>query len=442
MVSPRTSVALLAALLLTPTLPLPSRAELAPGMTLDSSTADQAKDLLPPEILAHYQNNGYVNPIVAWPVDKTTWPPDFKAGSDANAGKYKIAPEGHVVDKATGKQPPFIFGLPFPTVDPKDPAAGSQIIWNYLYRTWYFGNLLAESQINMLSPTALSRRLDVEASFMYFDGLPERERPKENAGNFLVKFLTTVKSPADVNGTAALTWRYRDPGKRDSSWTYVPALRRVRAISPANRSDGFLGSDFAQDDGNFFEGKPEDFTWKLIGEADQLRLVDPLNLEGKSRSVWTPPNGWNAMWDDIPFIGYMDPSWKGLAWAPRTGALAKRRHWIVEAIPKDRYYLFGKLVMYIDKDSFQGAWDRKFDWKGELITTYQVMAYNPQPVTRPDGGVDYVQGSNMGYQTAEAIKLERATIAGVKSTPNSVFHLRIPFNESKFALDSLAQGGK
>jgi len=31
------------------------------------------------------------------------------------------------------------------------------------------------------------------------------------------------------------------------------ALRRVRAVSPANRSDGFLGSDMSQDDGAFFE---------------------------------------------------------------------------------------------------------------------------------------------------------------------------------------------
>ena len=35
--------------------------------------------------------------------------------------------------------------------------------------------------------------------------------------------------PADLQGTASLTWRYRDPGKRDSQWAYVPALRRVRA---------------------------------------------------------------------------------------------------------------------------------------------------------------------------------------------------------------------
>jgi hypothetical protein len=48
----------------------------------------------------------------------------------------------------------------------------------------------------------------------------------------------------------------------------------------------------------------------------------------------------------------------------------------------------------------------------------------------------------MAYQTAEAIKLHRATAAGIKTTPDSVFHLRVKFNESRFDLDKLAQSGK
>jgi hypothetical protein len=67
--TPRTIVSALGALLLAASLAVSARADVSPGTTLDSSTADQAKDLLPPEILAHYQKNGYVNPIVAWPVD-------------------------------------------------------------------------------------------------------------------------------------------------------------------------------------------------------------------------------------------------------------------------------------------------------------------------------------------------------------------------------------
>jgi hypothetical protein len=296
--------------------------------------------------------------------------------------------------------------------------------------------------VNWVKPQGLERRIDVLALFNYFDGLPERERPKENPQNFQAQELTVVKSPADVNGTAALTWRYRNPEKRDGSWTFVPALRRVRAISPANRSDGFLGSDMCQDDGPFFTGKPEDFTWKLVGMVDQLRLVDPINLEGKSGNTWLPSGGWRAVWPDMPYIGYMDPAWKGIAWAPRTAGLAQRRFYVVEGVPKDRYYLFGKLELYIDAVSFQGAWNRKFDWKGELMNSFQVMAWNPQSIKRPDGGTDFVQGSNQAYQTVEAVKLRRATVAGIKSGPTAGFDGRITFRHGEFDLDSLSRYGK
>lgn len=415
--------------------------DLKPGTTLDSSTAAAAKDLLPPEILKHYEKNEYVNKIVDWPESTFNWPEDFQAAAKKNEGKYDLAKDGHVVEKGTDKQPPYVLGFPFPGVDDKDPDLGTKAIWNFFYRTWYFGNLLAESQINMINPTSLERRLDVVVYFKYFDGVPEAERP-DNKGNFLNKFLNLVVSPADVNGTANITWRYRDPGKRDSSWAYVPALRRVRQVSPANRSDGFLGSDTSQDDGPFFDGKVEDFTWKYVKTVDQLRIVDPLNLEGKSSSVWLKEGGWDTNWPDIPFVGYMKPDWKGVAWAPTAMALAKRRFYVVEAVPKDRYYLYGKLEMYIDAVTFQGAWDRKFDWRGELLNVHQVLGYNPQKVTRPDGKSDYVQGSNMAYQANEAIKMGRATVAGIKTRPNSRFQQRGMMDENIFDLDTLAKRGK
>jgi hypothetical protein len=416
--------------------------ELKPGMTLGPDTAALAKDLLPSDILRHYEKGDYVNPIVAWPEDVYTWPADFLAASKANEGKYDATENGDIIEKATGKAPGYIFGFPFPTIDPSDPHAGVKAIWNYKYRTWYFGSNRNESQINMLDRKRLSRRLDVVASFYYYDGIRESERPASNDGNFMEKFLTVVSKPADVNGTAALTWRYRESGKRDSTWTYVPALRRVRQVSPANRSDGFLGSDFAQDDGAFFEAKPEDFTWKLVGEKEQLRIVDPLNLEGKSDIKWLPEGGWDVEWPDIPFIGYMDPEWKGVAWAPRTAALAKRPFWVIEGVPKDRYYLYGKLEMYVDKIAYQGAWVRKYDWKGELVQNFQVMAYNPHEKTRPDGTKDWIQGSNMAYQTAESLKFDRATAAGIKSFPTARFQSRITFKDADFALDTLPKWGK
>src|SRR5437867_5100481 len=415
-----------------------------PGEVLDHSTAARAEGLMPPEVLKHYQHDEYVNPISSWPADVYNWPDDFQAGTKQNAGRFTTGKLGDIVDTATGKQPPYLIGFPFASIDAADPAAGVKAVWNYFYRTNYFGNLRAESQLNMISPGALERRLDVDVKFMYYDGVPEAERFKNNPENFLYQQIVLVKSPVDLQGTGSLSWRYRDPQKRDSSWAYVPALRRVRAVSPANRSDGFLGSDMSQDDGPFFDGKPEDFEWRLTGEKEGLRFAEELNLKDVSKAHWVPEVGaWDADWPDTKFLGYMDPAWRGIAWAP-TGpsALARRRLWVVEGVPRDRYYLYGKLELWIDKVTYQGAWHRKFDWKGELLNTMQVMAWNPLPFTRPDGKVDYMQGSNMAYQCAENLKLNRATVAGIKSSPSSAFYGRIKFNPATFDVDALALSGK
>jgi hypothetical protein len=420
----------------------PAAAGIQVGEVLDESTWQKAEGLLPPEILKHYRTGEYRNPIVAWPADVYTWPTDFLEGSKRNAGRYALGAEGHVVERESGQQPPYILGFPFPSIDPADPEAGAKAVWNFLYRTWYFGNSRNQSQLNFTGPKALERRIDVDVRFMYYDGITEEERVP-NPQNFLTQSLVATVAPTDVNGTSALTWRYRDPGKRDSAWTYVPALRRVRQVSPANRSDGFLGSDMSQDDGPFFDGKPEDFVWKLVGEEEELRIVDPLNLEGKSGNEWIEKGGgWRAAWPDIPFLGYMDPNWKGVAWAPASAALARRRFYVVEGAPKDRYYLYGKLQLHIDTVSFQGAWNRKFDWKGELLNTLQVLGYNPHRVTRPNGKVDFVQGSNMAFQCAENVKANRATVAGIMWGQGAFFDSRIKFEPTLFHLESLSRYGK
>ena len=417
-------------------------ADLKPGDVLNQSNWQKAEKLLPPEILEHYKKGDYANPIVDWPPEVFNWPPDFLEATEKNAGQFSIGPHGDIIDTTTGKQPPYIFGLPYPKIDAADPQAAIKILWNFFYRTWYFGNLHAQSQVNWVAPRGLERRTDQDVNFMYYDGVPKDERP-ENEQNFSTQQLIFVTSPSDLNGTAALTWRYRDPTKRDSAWTYVPALRRVRAISPSNRSDGFLGSDMAQDDGPFFDGKPEDFDWTVQGQVDQLRFVDPLNLQGKSDHFWIPTGGWRVNWpEDLKMIGYMDPNWKGVGWAPLSGALAKRRFWVISGVPKDKYYLFGRLEMYIDTVTFQGAWDRKFSWQGELLNTMQVMSFIPLPSKRPDGHVDYNQGSNMAFQCVESIKRGQATVAGIKSDPKAVFDLRIPYDPKFFDMNALSRFGK
>jgi hypothetical protein len=155
-----------------------------------------------------------------------------------------------------------------------------------------------------------------------------------------------------------------------------------------------------------------------------------------------PAGGWRINWPDLKTLGYMDSNWSGVAWAPISGALAKRPFYIIEGVPKDKYYLFGRLELYVDKDTFQGAWNRKFAWSGELLNSFQVMAFIPRADPRPDGQVDYNQGSTMAFQCVENIKRNQATAAGIKSSPNAEFDVRAPLDTQLFDMNSLSRYGK
>lgn len=81
-------------------------------------------------------------------------------------------------------------------------------------------------------------------------------------------------SPANVKGTAFLTYDYPDPDRDDDQWLYLPALRKVRRISAADRGDYFLGTDLTYEEVKK-EGKVEladyRFTTKGTEEVDGHR---------------------------------------------------------------------------------------------------------------------------------------------------------------------------
>ncbi|BCD99765.1 outer membrane lipoprotein-sorting protein [Marinagarivorans cellulosilyticus] len=65
----------------------------------------------------------------------------------------------------------------------------------------------------------------------------------ENDGD---KTLTIFHEPRDVKGTAFLSFSHAL--EADQQWLYLPALKRVKRISSANKSGPFLGSEFAFED--------------------------------------------------------------------------------------------------------------------------------------------------------------------------------------------------
>ena len=279
---------------------------------------------------------------------------------------------------------------------------------------------------------------------LYYDGQPKKYRPDKNPQNFLMQALTKVVAPQDLYGTTFLSWRFRDSDKRDLNWTYLPALRRVREVSPANRSDGFLGSDMTQDDGPFFDGKPEDFNWTLTGETEMYRLVDPSALSGETKRVALPDGGWSTSWQKEPFVGFEAPDWKGVPWAPVAPVLAKRKLWIVEVVPKDKYYLYGKIQLYIDKETFQGAWSRKYSWTGELLSVYVPLGSPNVEASAADGTKEWFAGGGVSYHAGLNLKMDRATVTGFpfRKREGSLIEVRLGYDPNFFDYQALQKLGK
>src|SRR5213593_393014 len=366
----------------------------APGTTLDRTTAEEAKDLLPPEILRHYRNGDYRNAVVEFPNSRWRWDDGFEEATRWNAEHLVLDEHKAPVDKATGKRPDYITGLPFPDIREDDPDAGYKVLWNVDYAYYTGGNSRNLVLLSWVGRSRLDRSAVQDVRFLYYDGQPKKYSPPTNADNLLFQFLALSTSPADLQGTAALGYRYKDPTKRDMNWAYVPALRRVRAVSPANRSDGFLGSDTSQDDGFFFDGKP---------------------------------------------AGFQVKGWPGVAWAPVAAALAKRRFWILEGVPKDKYYLYGRLELWVDDYTWQGAWNRKFSWQGELLNVYQVTGFATAPFNEHESW----WGATFSTQFSENVKGDRATVAGLngpgQDPPND---RRLPLDPVFFDYQTLNRFGK
>jgi hypothetical protein len=200
----------------------------------------------------------------------------------------------------------------------------------------------------------------------------------------------------------------------------------------------------SQDDGPFFDGKPEDFEWKLTGDAQMLRIVDPYSMRRETERVPVADGGWRTKFKPGPIAAFEDPGWKGVPWAPVGPALAKRDCWIVEAVPKDRYYLYGKIQLYIDKETFQGAWNRKFSWSGELLNTYMPTGFLNEKSVAADGSEEWFWGSGLAYQAAINVKMDRATVTGfpLKNRDTAVSDRRMMYDPSFFDYQSLYRFGK
>jgi hypothetical protein len=322
-------------------------AELAVGTVIDKTNAEQAEGLIPDPVLNWIKKGEGSMTVGEVPYELSDYlPPAAKAHMESNKGKYGVDADNLMVDLKTGKLPDFVDGMPFPEIDPEDPKAAVKIMYNKHYYSYAVGPIQVPFQTSWVGrKTGFEREIIMDYWTYLLDGYPPA-REESNPENVEMHSLIIALAPYDIKGTNILLWRYRND-KLDSTFAYVPAIRRVRRMSPANRSDSFLGSDFCVDDAWGYGGKIQTFNWKLIEKKDQLvpfLAGPPIKLIKNDVGEWVSQSG-----DRTITYGYKTEGWQGAPWWPTSGiTYINRPTYILECSAKDKYYNYGPQQLWVD----------------------------------------------------------------------------------------------
>lgn len=342
------AIAVSIALLLLPgTVPMVG-ADVASAEIIDKTNWKQAEGLVPEPMLEWIKNGEFLLPVDRLDFDPREYWPSFVVESrQANVGKYGLNEEDVIVEAETGELARHIIGTPFPDVDPADPKAATKIVYNKHYASFNTGNKRFTTVSTWLDRSSLEREITILFLEAYLTGTP-RTREIQNPRDVERYNLVSVRSPYDLAGTAIMLWRYLSE-RPDVNYSYIPAIRRVRRMTPANRSDGMLGSDLATDDAAGYDGKVPAFTWRLIGQNEALasygfRKPLPVTQTGNGEWEFTP--------DEAIRLGFQDESAAVAAWCPLSAVYVKRPVWVIEAKAEDPYYNYGTQHIWIDRETW------------------------------------------------------------------------------------------
>ncbi len=126
-------------------------------------------------------------------------------------------------------------------------AAGLAIAVEARERKLGFGNFTARQVMVLRNKQGQESRRELRVKVLEVEGDGD-------------KSMFVFDQPRNVEGTALLIYAHKEAA--DEQWLYLPALKRVKRISSANRSGSFMGSEFAYEDMSAQE--VEKFTYRYL----------------------------------------------------------------------------------------------------------------------------------------------------------------------------------
>jgi hypothetical protein len=350
-----------------------------PGTTYDKSNYQEVEKLLIPPMVNWVKKGEFILKTgeIGFELNQGN---EYLRASKKNEGKYDVDKDGVLVDKASGKPVQFYRGHPFPTIDAGDANAGAKIMENVVGLRYRISTFFAGvARLTWVGKKGPEREVYLGNSGFYYTN--RAGGAIDNPRNFLYQTMIYVMKPFDLRGTVQMAWAYND-ARQDTSFAYVPMLRRVRRVSSATKSDPFLGSDICMDDQSGWAGKNASMTWKLIGEKT---LLVPISTTEKFTLEKLPDGSIKRGFTPVKF-GWESKEYDVAPWCPVTLTYIPRKVWIVESYAKDSYYNYGKMIYYIDKEAYnvyaKEIYDNAGDyWKTVLVSgTYSATADNEYSV--------------------------------------------------------------
>ncbi len=369
---------------------------ISPGMTLDSSSAQLAKDVLPAEILRYVEAGDF---SVA--IRETTDTPLRQAFIDATVQHAAGVTLGE------GTLGNYVAGRPFPVVEVGDPQAGLKMAWNHRYRDQGETALMWASNGLRNSSGTVEREQRFLFSFKYGMHRPasdENVAPWQKQGVFSKQY-TMMVAPSDSEGNQILSILYDDDRLPNDQWAYDPKTRRTRKIVYNPYVSPGKGVVLIEDRSGFL-GYIHDYDWTYLGR----------------RVVLTPGP-----------IKAAEPTWGGRGTWYLTDPWELRHADVLEMTPKNSHPLYSRRLLYLDVQTsvplFALAYDHDGNHKRTFLLVYRHPDYNPWdntewfPQTAAQASIDYQLEMSNTFQIFK------------------IFHNR-PMSDTQFSVMTLMLKGK
>ncbi|HYC00583.1 MAG TPA: DUF1329 domain-containing protein [Candidatus Limnocylindrales bacterium] len=329
-------------------------------------------------------------PVVAY--KKIAHPPPYQEATEKFSDQVVLSPDGLRLEN-------YVAGMPFPSVDEKDPRIADKLMFNFSTAIGIDDSDIRNFDCDTGALGEDGNPLRVERHFLidhirrlYFTGRlvvdPKPAMPNRDAARFKEALYPLIE-PFDLKGTGFTFTRYLDPARQDDTWLYLPQLRRVRRLSSAQRSDALFGQDTDADSYEGYQGNIAWMKWKYLGEKTVLGTMHAERLP----VVWGEPSG-DFLHDD--------------KWEPR-------EVWIIEGVSKLPQYAYSKRVIYLDKETQRIPFTDMYDAGGQL---WKMWVNNYRFAKEPLRGARYAMDWEYGYRpsiTMIDMQLEHGTFCALPS---------------------------